>query len=286
VAAVSHAGATYTLPLFGEVRAWQVVFIVTGAPGILLPLLLLTFREPARRGLLRKQSAAEPAAATLRPPLSEVLGYVWLNRKFYGLYFVALAMLAMCGYCVVAWLPTALIRAYGVTAGQVGKVLGVSTILMNSTGMLLAGVLCDRLTRLGKRDAPIIVALISACGITVFASLPAFMPSVPMIWVAIFVAGLTFNAYNGVGPMAINQVTPNQYRAQVSAVYLFVVNALGLGVGPALVPFVNDHVFHDPVKIRYSLLAVVSFAALAAISLLLIVRPIYRQKQIEAAQWQ
>jgi MFS family permease len=286
VAAVSHAGATYTLPLFGEVRAWQMVFIVTGAPGILLPLLLLTFREPVRRGLLRKQSAAEQAAATFRPPLSEVLSYVWLNRKFYGLYFVALALLSMCGYCVAAWLPTALVRAYGVTAGQVGKVLGVSTILMNSTGMLLAGILCDRLTRQGKRDAPIIVALISACGIAVFGCLPAFMPSVPMIWVALFVAGLTFNAYNGVGPMAINQVTPNQYRAQVSAVYLFVVNALGLGVGPTLVPFVNDHVFHDTVKIRYSLLVVVFCAALAAISLLLIVRPIYRQKQIEAALWQ
>jgi MFS family permease len=262
------------------------VFIVTGAPGILLPLLLLTFREPVRRGLLREQSAAEQAVAPLRPPLSEVLSYVWLNRKFYGLYFVALALLSMCGYSVAAWLPSALVRAYGVTAGQVGKVLGVSTILMNSTGMLLAGILCDRLTRQGKRDAPIIVALISACGIAVFGSLPAFMPSVPMIWVALFVAGLTFNAYNGVGPMAINQVTPNQYRAQVSAVYLFVVNALGLGVGPTLVPFVNDHVFHDPVKIRYSLLVVVFCAALAAISLLLIVRPIYRQKQTEAAQWQ
>ena len=289
VAAVSHAGATYTLPLFGEVRAWQMVFIVTGAPGILLPLLLLSFREPARRGLLRKQSAAEPTAALLRPPLSEVLSYVWLNRKFYGLYFVALALLSMCGYCVAAWLPTALVRAYGaygVTAGQVGKVLGVSTILMNSIGMLLAGVLCDRLTRQGKRDAPIIVALISACGIAVFGSLPAFMPSVPLIWVALFVAGLTFNAYNGVGPMAINQVTPNQYRAQVSAVYLFVVNALGLGVGPTLVPLVNDHFLHDPIKIRFSLFIVVFCAALAAITLLLIVRPIYRQKQIEAATWQ
>jgi MFS family permease len=285
VAAVSHAGATYTLPLLGEVRAWQMVFIVTGAPGILLPLLLLTFREPARRGLLREQSA-EPAAAPLRPPLREVLSYVWLNRKFYGLYFVALALLSMCGYCVAAWLPTALIRAYGVTAGQVGKVLGVSTILMNSTGMLLAGILCDRLTRQGRRDSPIIVALISACGIAVFGSLPAFMPSVPLIWVALFVAGLTFNAYNGVGPMAINQVTPNQYRAQVSAVYLFVVNALGLGVGPTLVPYVNDHFFHDPIKIRYSLFIVVFCAALASISLLLIVRPIYRQKQIEAAHWQ
>jgi len=38
VVAVSGAGKTFTLPLFGEVRAWQFVFIVTGAPGLLLPL--------------------------------------------------------------------------------------------------------------------------------------------------------------------------------------------------------------------------------------------------------
>ncbi|HEY0802857.1 MAG TPA: MFS transporter [Steroidobacteraceae bacterium] len=286
VGAVSHAGATYTLPLFGEVRAWQMVFIVTGAPGILLPLLLLTFREPVRRGLLRSNSAIERVGATLQPALREVMAYVWLNRKFYGLHFVAMAMLAMCGYAVAAWLPTSLVRAYGVSAGQVGKVMGVSTIVMNSTGMLLAGILCDRLTLRGRKDAPIVVALISACGIASFSCLPPFMPTVPLIWVAIFVSGITFNAYNGVGPMAVNQVTPNQYRAQVSAVYLFVVNALGIGVGPWLVPFINDHVFHDPVKMRYSLVLVVFCSAITAITLLLIVRPIYRQKQTEAAHWQ
>jgi MFS family permease len=285
VAAVSHAGATYTLPLLGEVRAWQMVFIVTGAPGIVLPLLLLTFREPARRGILRSASAA-PTAALPRPPLREVLGYVWLNRNFYCLYFVALALLALCGYAVAAWLPTAIIRAYGVSYGQVGKVLGVSTILMNSTGMLLAGLLCDRLTRKGHKDAPIIVALISACGILVFAGLPTVMPTVTLVWIAIFVSGLTFNAYNGVGPQAVNQVTPNQYRAQVSAVYLFVVNALGLGVGPTVVPLLNDHLFHDPSKIRFSLIIVVFCGALIAITLLWIVRPIYKQKVAEAVTWQ
>jgi MFS family permease len=285
VAAVSHAGASYTLPLLGEVRAWQMVFIVTGAPGIVLPLLLLTFPEPARRGILRTPSA-QTTAALPRPPLREVLGYIWLNRKFYCLHFIALALLAMCGYCVAAWLPTAIIRAYGVSYGQVGKVLGVSTILMNSTGMLLAGILCDRLTRKGHKDAPIIVALISTCGIAVFSCLPTLMPTVTLVWIAIFVSGLTFNAYNGVGPMAVNQVTPNQYRAQVSAVYLFVVNALGLGVGPTLVPLLNDHLFHDPLKIRFSLIIIVFCAALTAIILLWIVRPVYRQKMTEAAQWQ
>jgi hypothetical protein len=65
-----------------------------------------------------------------------------------------------------------------------------------------------------------------------------------------------------------------------------VVNALGLGVGPTLVPLLNDHLFHDPLKIRYSLIIVVFCAALAAITMLWIVRPIYRQKLDEAAQWQ
>jgi MFS family permease len=286
VGAVSHAGASYTLPLFGPVHAWQMVFILTGAPGVLLPLLLLTFREPVRRGILRTQSSGEPAAQSAKPPLREVMNYVWLNRQFYGLHFVALGLLALAGYSTASWLPTALIRGYGVSPGLAGKMIGVSTILMNSSGMLLAGVLCDRLTRRGWTDAPIIVASISGCGIAVFSCLTPIMPTVPLVWVALFIAGITFNGYNGVGPMAVNQVTPNQYRAQVSAVYLFVVNALGLGVGPTLVPLVNEHLFHDPAKIRYSLIMVVFCSAATAVILLLKVRPIYRQKQIEAAQWQ
>jgi MFS family permease len=286
VGAVSHAGASYTLPLFGEVRAWQMVFIVTGAPGILLPLLLLTFREPKRRGLLRSNAVDGASGTAVKPALREVLAYIWLNREFYALHFVAMALLAMAGYAVASWLPASLVRAYGVSAGQVGKVMGVSTIVMNSCGMLLAGIVCDRLTRRGWKDAPIVVALISACGIASFSCLPPFMPTVPLVWVAIFIAGITFNAYNGVGPMAVNQVTPNQFRAQVSAVYLFVVNAIGLGIGPWLVPFVSDHIFHDPVKIRYSLVIVVFCSAFTAVILLWKVRPIYRQKLTEAAQWQ
>lgn len=277
VGAVSGPGASYSLPLFGTVHAWQMVFIVTGAPGMLLPLLLLTFREPRRRGLLQSQG---------KPPLSDVLNYVWSNRKFYGLHFVALALLSMAGYATASWLPSALIRAYGVSAGQAGKVIGVSTILMNSSGMLLAGVFCDRLTSRGWKDAPIVVAILSGCGIAVLSSFVPFMPTLSLVWVALFLAGLTFNAYNAVGPMAINQVTPNQFRAQVSAVYLFVVNALGLGVGPTLVPLINEHLFHDPVKIRYSLVIVVFCSAATAILLLLKVRPIYRQKQLQAAAWQ
>jgi MFS family permease len=253
---------------------------------LLLPLLLLTFREPKRRGLLRAESQGAAPAAPLKPPLSEVLRYLWRNKNFYGPHFFAMALLAMAGYSAAAWLPEALVRVYPVTAGQAGKYIGVSVIVMNSSGMLLAGLLCDRLTRGGSKDAPIIVALISACGIGTLSCFPSLMPTISWVWIALFAQGITFNAYNAVGPMAVNQVTPNQFRAQVSAVYLFVVNALGLGVGPALVPFLNEHLFHDPVKLRYSLVIVVFSSAAMAVTLLLIERPVYRQKHIESAAWQ
>jgi|HubBroStandDraft_1064217.scaffolds.fasta_scaffold22331_3 MFS family permease len=280
---VSAAGAGFDLPVFGHVRAWQMVFIVTGLPGALLPLLLLTFREPRRTGLLRVSSGA--TVELVSPGVGEVLSYVWQNKAFYGLHFVGIALLAMAGYSVGTWLPASIERVYPVSAADVSEVLGTSTIIMNSLGMILAGVLCDRLTRAGKQDAPIIVALISAAGIATLSCFPPFMPTVSLIWVSFFVQGITFNAYNTVGTMAINQVTPNQFRAQVSSVYLFVVNALGLGVGPWLVGWLTEHAFHDRLKLRYALICVVFGSALVAILLLAAVRPIYRRKQLEAAQW-
>jgi hypothetical protein len=57
-------------------------------------------------------------------------------------------------------------------------------------------------------------------------------------------------------------------------------------VGPTLVPLLNEILFHDPLKIRYSLIIVVFCATVTAIILLAIVRPIYRQKVVESASWQ
>ncbi len=226
VAAVSHAGASYTLPLFGEVRAWQMVFIVTGAPGILLPLLLLTFREPARRGLLRTQTdGGDRCAAQTALERSSPLCLVEQEILSYALRGAGIAV-----HVRLLRGGVAADRAYPCLRSQLRagrKGLGVSTIVMNSSGMLIAGIPvrspdAPGLERCAHRGR--IALRVRHC---LFGCLPSIMPTVPLVWMALFVAGLTFNAYNGVGPMAVNQVTPNQYRAQVSAVYLFVVNALG-----------------------------------------------------------
>jgi MFS family permease len=66
----------------------------------------------------------------------------------------------------------------------------------------------------------------------------------------------------GVAPAALQQVAPNEMRAQVGAMYLFVVNIIGLGAGPTVIALLTDRVFHDDNMLRYSLLIACTVAYL------------------------
>jgi MFS family permease len=283
-AAVYAPGKTFWVPLIGEVRAWQFVFIVTGAPGLLLPLLLLSVREPARRGLIKTDDTAA-GAPSQKIPLRDVIRFMLANGHFYSLHFMAMAMMAMLGYAVGQWLPETMARTYGISPAKVGQVLGVSTILINTIGILVAGRICDYLTRRGVTNAPIWVCFGTAVAVVATSSLPAFMPNATLGLVFMCIAGFPFHGYVAMGPMAVNQVTPNQMRAQVSSVYLFTVNLIGMGIGPALVPFISDFILKDEMQIRWALLCVVAGAGTVAAILLWFVRDVYKEKVAATAHW-
>jgi hypothetical protein len=76
---------------------------------------------------------------------------------------------------------------------------------------------------------------------------------------------------------AIQKMMPNAMRGQASAIYLFAVNLIGLGIGPSAVAWVTDYVFADESMLRYSLLIVNCVAHLASAALLAAgVRPFQR----------
>jgi MFS family permease len=197
-----------------------------------------------------------------------------------------MAMMAMLGYAVGFWLPEVMARTYAIPVSDVGKVLGLSVMFINTVGIFVAGRLCDRLTQRGLRDAPIWVCFGTAVLVVVTSALPAFMPTATLGLIAMCVAGFPFHGYVAMGPMAVNQVTPNQMRGQVSAVYLFVVNLIGQGVGPWAVGAISDHVLKDPSQIRYALLTVVLGAGVTAALLCWFARRPYRVRLEAAAQWQ
>ena len=62
---------------------------------------------------------------------------------------------------------------------------------------------------------------------------------------------------------------PNQMRGQASALYLFIVNLLGLALGPQILAIFTDYVFKDPMLVNYSLLCAGVMANVFAIAMLI-----------------
>lgn len=54
----------------------------------------------------------------------------------------------------------------------------------------------------------------------------------------------------------------------LSAIYLFTVTLIGLGIGPTAVALVTDYVFMDDMDVRYSIFWVASIITLASVILL------------------
>ncbi|MEH6588873.1 MAG: hypothetical protein V7746_01385 [Halioglobus sp.] len=72
------------------------------------------------------------------------------------------------------------------------------------------------------------------------------------LWAAVPIV-FFLNSYFGVCIAALQLITPNRMRAQVSALLLFMTNLFGLALGPSLVAAMTDFVFVDDAALGQSL---------------------------------
>jgi MFS family permease len=86
------------------------------------------------------------------------------------------------------------------------------------------------------------------------------------------------------GAAALQMITPNQMRAQTTAVYYFVINIFGL-LGPTAVASVTDYGFGYDAALRWSLAIVCSIASVVGILCLTANLPHYRRSVLEAESW-
>lgn len=255
------------LPLLGAMRSWQVVFFMVGLPGLLVAPLLLTIREPARQGSHRKMATSgSPAIAV--PPLREVWAYMSGNRGTFSCLYFGVALACLSAYAAMSWVPTFFIRRHGWTAGDTGLGFGLIVGIFGTAGMAAGGRLADWLRERGKSDANLHVTLLAVVAWLPFAAL---YPIVSSGWLAavllaptIFFSSVPF----GLAPAAVQQLMPNTMRGQASAIYLFVINLIGLGLGPTIVATLTQDVFQDKNAVHLSLLVTcVSANACAALLL-------------------
>lgn len=249
------------LPLVGPVEAWRTIFLWVAAPGLLVCLLLFTVREPLRHGLRR---TAAPDDMTSAPGF---LAHLAGQRVALGALFAGMSLIGLVMYGVIAWVPTFFARTYGMDVSQAGLWFGLIMAIGGAAGLVIGGTLADRMFAKGVPDAHLRVMRLSILlgGPPLLAA--ALMPDATLAFVMLALA-FPMLTMHGVGTVALQFITPNEYRARVTALYFFVVNLTGLGFGPMLMALLTDHLFGDDGALRYSIALVTGVALpLAAIIL-------------------
>jgi MFS family permease len=261
------AQGAVTLPLIGDVRPWQVVFFILGGAGIVFSFAFLLVREPARGGLGVSGGSV---------PFGAVVAHLWQNRRTVLCHNLGFAMIAFCSYGTSAWVPSFFIRTFGWKAGEVGIIYGLIVMLFGCAGILFGGWLTDRWQRQGTSDAALRVGIL-ACGVAIVGNVYLLADSGTLAAIlmvpSVFALGMPF----GAAPAAIVAIVPNQMRGQTAAVYLFIVNLIGLGVGPTAIALVTDYVFANDLALKWSMLIVGSGANIVAIALLVMGLKPYRE---------
>jgi len=252
-----------TLPLIGATRPWQLVFFAVGLPGLLVALLFFTVQEPARQGV----SPVKAGTPTPSVPLREVWVYIRDNGRTFLCHNLGIAFLSFSAYGAGSWIPTLLIRRHHWTASQAGMLYGVLLMVCGPLGIVLGGHLADRLRHRGHADSTMRVALLGAVAWLPF-GIYSVMPTSQWLAALLAPAWICTSVPFGVAPAAIQEMVPNRMRGQASALYLFVINLIGLGLGPTAVALVTDYVFHDDNAVNVSLLIVEGLAHLVAIALI------------------
>jgi MFS family permease len=255
-------------PIVGEIYAWQAVFFIVGAPGLLIALLFGTVREPARHGIT---DGARPL------PLAALLRHVRANAATFTTLSLGFAVSATVNYGIAAWLPTFLIRTYGWSVARAGIVQGTLTMTVGVIGVVSGGRVADRLVRRGVIDGPLRVGIIAALGMLVFAGLYPLMPTAALA-VSLLAPVNFFAAFPwGAAYAAAAETMPNPLRAQGTALYVLIINLVSGTLGATTVALVTDRVFGDDLMVRYSLSIVSATGMVAAATLLALGLAPYRR---------
>lgn len=264
-----------TLPGIGLIHNWHLVFVIVGLPGLLVAaLIMLTVEEPRRRG------GKKPGGY----PIKEVAAFIWANRPMHLPLLLGVLIMSMQSFGIMAWGPSFYERTYGWGPATAGPLIGLTGLGSSLVGLFVGAQLCEYL---GKRhdDANLRVLFVAQ----IF-SIPAvaMAPLMPNPWLALgltslggVIAGMGAPAYNA----ALQLSTPNEMRAQINALYLFTIAAVGGTLGPLIVALLTDFVAQNEAALRYVLVGFrLILGPIDAILIYLAIRPYGRAYSARLAE--
>jgi MFS family permease len=224
-----------------EVWGWRSVFFIVGLPGLLIALLIwLTIDEP-QRGLADGRAHAPVKAPTLSEAVTGMLegfAFIWKSHACRHV-IIGLTLTALIGYGGVMFAASFLKRTHGISGLEIGLILGPIVGILGGAGALLGGWLADRWAAKDRRwnawiiavaklmAAPLVVAFYMTDNFTF-----ALLFYLPATVLGAFYLGPSFAMVQSLSPLAM--------RATASAIMLFILNLIALGLGPLTVGILSD----------------------------------------------
>ena len=245
--------------LFGgwlnEFFGWRVAFFVVGIPGVLLALVLyLTVPEPIR-GL------AENRASTGDNPSMMTVFKVLLSRRSFLFMALGAAMNAFAGYSTANWVASFMIRTHQMPTGELGTWLALIIGVGGAIGVFGAGVIADKLGKTDKRWYMWVA--VCACVISIPLQISTFWVDDPYTaLMCMVIPSVLSNAYLGATIASVHGMVGLKMRAVSSALLFFILNMIGLGMGPTTVGLVSDLLVdqHGVDSLRYAMMYIIPTA--------------------------
>jgi len=264
---------------------WRAAFLIVGLAGLALaPILRLTLQDPIR-GAYDAERREAPAK------IGEVVRTLSAKRSFWLLSLGASAS-SMMGYGVIFWLPSFFVRSFGadlpdffswmpraLIPANAGPVLyasyfyGSILLLGGVAGIWIGGVLADRFGQARKSAYALIPAAAFAFTIPFFAG-GVLTHSLAAAFILFMIPTALSLVWLGPIISAIQHLVPANMRATASAIFLFVNNLIGIGLGNLAIGSLSDLMvarFGDE-SLRYAILSGAFFYVIAAVLFVLAAR--------------
>lgn len=241
--------------IIGNALGWRWAFIIASVPGFVLALLLrFTIAEPKRE--------VSPISRDANRSLFFATAHaIWQDKSLVHA-VLGLALTGIVTFGALAWNPSFIIRVHGFNQAQTGIFLAITIGIVGGFGTWLSGWIADRM---GKRDprwriGVIVIAIIAAKPFAIgFLTIKDPKLALGCFVFSAFMAGVFW------GPTFAHlhsRIAPFM-RPMGTAIFIFMFNLIGVGVGPTLVGIASEYVFSEygQRSLAYALL-IMQFAGL------------------------
>ncbi len=239
---------------------WRAAFMAVGIPGVLFALFFFfTVKEPQRG---RWESTEQ---ATYKPTLGETFAVL---RSYPSFWYIAAGtgLTAFAGYGIGNFAPSFMMRSHGLSVSQVGIVLAFFGGGAGLLGTFLGGYIADHVGVHDKRWYVWVPAIAGAIAIPL--GLPyLLLDNTVLVVMFMFLVALLINTYLGPCLAISHALVPPAMCALTSAILFFVLNLIGLGLGPLTAGLLSDYFtgIYGADGLRYALIVVVFLSSPAVL---------------------